>query len=129
MEKSANDFVATRAYGPCMKQKQDPFDPKRQVARPHHIPAWAELHGLKQVDLAEKLGADKSLVSRWFSGTSPGPNWQKKIAALFGIKPEHIFRHPDDVWFSQFKEGRSPQEMQRIRQMLEAGFPRSKDAH
>lgn len=129
MEKSANDMAEPLAYRPRMKPTQDPYDPKRQVARPHHIRAWAELHGMNQAALAEKLGADKSLVSRWFKGTSPGPLWQKKIADLFGIKPEHIFRHPDDVWFSQFKEGRSPEEMQRIRRMLEEGFPRPDADH
>lgn len=96
----------------------------KQPRRPHFIVEWAELRGLKQADLVEALGADKSVVSRWFSGTSPGVEWQEKLAAFFGTDPDGIFRHPDDDWMTRFLRGRKREEVERIKTTLEAAFPR-----
>lgn len=97
----------------------------RQPRRPHFIPEWAVKRGYaNQGELAEALEADKSVVSRWYSGASPGEDWQEKLAALFGCEDrEAIFRHPDDDWLTRFFRGRSVDEMDRIRQMLDAAFP------
>ncbi len=54
----------------------------KQPRRPHYIAEWAELRGLTQADLARELGADKSVVSRWFNGTSPSQEWQERLAEL-----------------------------------------------
>jgi transcriptional regulator with XRE-family HTH domain len=96
----------------------------RQPNRPHYIREWARMKKMKQVDLARALGADKSLVSRWYRGTSPGPEWQEQLATLFGCEPEGIFRHPDEEWLSSFLRGRDPEEISRIKATLEAAFPR-----
>ena len=74
----------------------------------------------------EALQADKSVVSRWYSGASPGEDWQLKLAALFGHEgePEIIFRHPDDDWLARFFRGRDEAERKRIIQTLEAAFQR-----
>lgn len=94
--------------------------------RPHFIPEWAERRGYEtQAGLAEALSADKSVVSRWYSGTSPSEQWQKKLAALFHCEREALFRHPDDDWMARFFRDRDDHEMQRIKQMLEAAFPKS----
>ena len=98
----------------------------RQPKRPHHIPAWAELRSLKQSQIAEMLGADKSVVSRGFNGTTPGVEWQTKLAELFQCDPEALFRHPDDDWLRRFFQGRSREERERIQATLEAAFPRKK---
>lgn len=100
--------------------------PSKQPRRPHYIEAWAMSHGLSQADLARKLGADKSIVSRWYAGTTPGTEWQERIAALFGISAESIFRHPDDEWMQQFFKGRTPDEIAHIKQAMEITFPRRK---
>lgn len=99
----------------------------KQPRRPHFIPEWAEARSLTQADLARELGADKSVVSRWFNGTTPGLEWQEKLAALFYCEPDALFRHPDDDWLSQFFRDRSREELERIKLMLEAAFPRQKD--
>lgn len=96
----------------------------KQPRRPHHVEAWAETRGLSQADLAREIGADKGLVSRWYNGTTPGVEWQKKLAAFFHIEPESLFRHPDDDWLSRFFRGRSKAEIERIKQTLETAFPR-----
>jgi len=98
-----------------------------QPNRPHFIQAWAEHRGfMQQADLAAELGVDKSLVSRWYNGTSPGKESQKKLAALFHCDRESLFRHPDDDWMTRFLQGRSRDEIARIKQTLEAAFPLKK---
>lgn len=54
----------------------------KQPRRPHFIQEWAEKRGLSNTDLAREIGADKSVISRWYSGTSPSVEYQEKLAAL-----------------------------------------------
>ncbi|MGB3387467.1 MAG: helix-turn-helix transcriptional regulator [Pseudaminobacter sp.] len=96
----------------------------KQPRRPHFIQEWAEKRGLSNTDLAREIGADKSVISRWYSGTSPSVEYQEKLAALFGCDRESLFRHPDDDWLVRFFRDRSIEELQRMKQMLEAAFPR-----
>jgi hypothetical protein len=98
----------------------------KQPNRPHFIPEWAERRGYKnQAELAEALDADKSVVSRWYSGTSPSKDWQTKLVDLFQCEePDGIFRHPDDDWLAKFFRDRSDDEVERAKALLEAAFPR-----
>lgn len=96
----------------------------RQPRRPHFIKEWAEKRGLRPTDLATELEVDKSVVSRWFQGSTPGVEHQQRLAALFGVEPDSIFRHPDDDWISRFLNGRNQDEVERIKATLEAAFPR-----
>jgi hypothetical protein len=101
---------------------------KRQPKRPHFIQEWAERAGFDdQAALVEALDADKSVVSRWYGGASPGEEWQLKLCALFGHpnQPEIIFQHPDSVWFTRFFRNREEDEIERMKKMLEAAFPPS----
>ncbi|MCK1459136.1 helix-turn-helix transcriptional regulator [Bradyrhizobium sp. 2] len=59
-----------------------------------------------QAELAEAIGADKSVISRWLDESNPatpGKEWQVKLGAFFGDEedPVDVFRHPDDDWFSK----------------------------
>lgn len=106
----------------------------KQPRRPHFIREWAELRGYaRQVDLAEALGADKSIVSNWYTGTSPTTGYQEKLAALFDCDPESLFRHPDDDWLAKlFKDNaireifknRTPDELRRMFETLKTAFPK-----
>ncbi len=98
--------------------------PTKQPRRPHFIPEWAELRGLAQSDLARELSADKSVVSRWFSGSTPGVEWQEALAKLFSVEPDALFRHPSDDWISRFFAGRRAEEIERMKALLEAAFPK-----
>jgi len=96
----------------------------KQPNRPHFIEEWAIHRGYtKQSELAAALGADKSVVSRWYAGTSPTEDWQKRLAALLHCEPESLFRHPDDDWFAKFFRNRESDELERMKKMLEAAFP------
>lgn len=96
----------------------------KQPRRPHYIAAWAESRGKAQKDIVLELGADKSVVSRWFNGTTPGEDWQERLAAYFQCDKESLFRHPDDDWLTRFLRGRKRDEIDRIKQTLESAFPR-----
>lgn len=99
--------------------------PSKQPRRPHYIKEWAEHRGFKsQAALAAILNIDKSVVSRWYNGGSPGADHQEKLAALFDCEPEALFRHPDDDWFAKFFRDRSEEELERMKTVLEASFPR-----
>jgi transcriptional regulator with XRE-family HTH domain len=99
---------------------------QRQPRRPHHIASWAEVRQMSQADIARELGADKSIVSRWFNGTTPGLPWQEKLAALFQMEsPESLFRHPDDDWIANLFRRLRREEVERAKRMLEAAFPRT----
>ena len=97
---------------------------RKQGRRPHFIPEWAEMRGLRQADVAAEIGADKSLVSRWFNGATPGVEWQARLAALFHVEPDALFRHPDDDWLGQFFRDRSRSEIERIKKAMEISFPK-----
>ena len=85
-----------------------------------------------QTDLAAAVGADKSLVSRWLDDVKPAqPSslYISRLNAFFGGEgdPVDIFRHPDDDWLRRWFEGRSIDEINRMKAMLEAGFPRKSE--
>ena len=96
----------------------------KQPRRPHYIEEWASRRQMTQADLARELGADKSLISRWYSGSTPGVEWQQALADLFHVDAESLFRHPDDDWLKRFFQGRSDEEIDRIKRSLEVTFPR-----
>lgn len=97
---------------------------KNQFNRPHYVTEWAKKCGFeKQARLCDAIGVDKSLVSRWKGGSTPNREWQDKLSELFGCEREDLFRHPDDLWFSEFLRDKSPEEVERIKQLLEVAFP------
>lgn len=110
----------------CMSEEIHELYPSKQPKRPHHIVDWAEKFGLSQAEISDELGVDKSMVSRWFSGSTPQVENQKKLAALFHTDPEGLFRHPDDDWLTKFFKDRSRDEIERIKNTLEAAFPRKR---
>jgi len=102
-----------------------PIHRDKQPMRPHHIADWAELRGMSQTDLAEALGADKSVISRWFSGSTPSTRWQETLVQVLQCEnTESLFRHPNDDWLARFLRGRDRQEIERIKATLETAFPR-----
>ena len=96
----------------------------KQPDRPQFIREWAEARGWTQAELARQVGADKSVVTRWYAGSSPSSAYQKRLAKLFGCEPDSLFRHPAEDWLAKFLRGRSLEEIERIKATLEAAFPR-----
>jgi transcriptional regulator with XRE-family HTH domain len=90
--------------------------------RVHFIVEWAEKRNLKQADIVREIGADKGLVSRWFQGTVPKPEYLEKLAALFGTDIHGIFRHPDDDWLAKFFRDKTEQQREHAIEMLRILF-------
>lgn len=112
--------------------------PQRKVAsihkgktpqRVHYLDLWADLRGKKQADFAKEGLADKSTVSRWFSGQLPTEENLNKIADFLELEePSWLFRDPADDWMRRMFEGRSAEERERMKATLEAAFPPKKSA-
>lgn len=97
----------------------------KQPRRPHYIREWADKFGFAdQASFAAAVGVDKSVVSRWYDGSSPAEASQLMLAEFFKCDRESLFRHPDDDWMAQFLKGRDKEEIQRIKDTLELAFPR-----
>ncbi|WP_037431614.1 helix-turn-helix domain-containing protein [Sinorhizobium fredii] len=90
--------------------------------RLHFIPEWADKKGMKQVEVALRVGASQSVVSRWYAGNMPLNDYLAKLADLFGIEVHGLFLHPDEYWISRMLRGRSPAERQKAIDMLELLF-------
>ena len=95
--------------------------------RIHFIPEWAEHRNLKQADLVQEIGADKSLVSRWFSGVNPSQEYLEKIAALFGTEVQGLYRHPHDDWLAQFFKDKTEEQKEKAIGLLKLLFENSDD--
>lgn len=90
--------------------------------RIHFIPEWAEKRHLKQVDVVRETGADKGLVSKWFNGTLPKPEYLEKLAALFGTDVQGLFRDPDDDWLAKFFQDKTEEQKEKAISMLQLLF-------
>lgn len=66
-----------------------------ETERRHFIPEWMEALELSRQDIIDHTGADKSLITRWFDKTTPGPKYLKSLAVLFKLKDvSELFRRP-----------------------------------
>lgn len=95
--------------------------------RVHYIVEWAEKRGLKQVDIVREIGADKGLVSRWFKGTVPKPEYLEQLRQLFQAEDiSSIFRHPDDDWIARMFRDKTEKQKEDAIQMLKMWFNNQK---
>lgn len=110
----------------------------KQPIRRHYIAEWLEERRMTATDLLEALNdpdrsseypfIDKSQVYRWLKGQLPQPAMQLRIAAALGFEadPGKLLRPPELDWIKEFFDGRSREEMARIRDTLTVAFPRQK---
>jgi transcriptional regulator with XRE-family HTH domain len=121
-------FVAKQAnddrLGPRIELRMALTKHEKPAIRLHYIAEWAERRHLRQADIVREIGVDKSNVSRWFSGALPSEENIRALAALFELdEPAALFRHPDEDWMARLLRGRSTEERERAKQMLELAFP------
>lgn len=94
----------------------------KEPKRIHFIAEWAEKRGLKQHQVVSEIGADKGLVSRWFSGTLPKPEYLEKLAALFSTDIPGLFRDPEDDWLAKFFRDKTEEQKEQAIDMLKVLF-------
>ena len=95
--------------------------------RVHYIVEWANKRDLKQVDIVREIGADKGLVSRWFSGTVPKTEYLEQLRDLFhSDEVSSLFRHPDDDWIAKMFRDKTDELKEKAVKMLEIWFSEHK---
>jgi transcriptional regulator with XRE-family HTH domain len=51
----------------------------------HPIERWRRARGMRQVDLAAKLGTHERTVQTWENGRRPRPHWMPQLAEVLGV--------------------------------------------
>lgn len=114
---------------------QNPPKPRR-----HYIAEWMVERRMEPMDLLNALNdaasmdqppIDKSQVYRWISGNKPQARFEQRIAAALNLldpetgdpDPQMLLSHPAQVWIARKIQGRPPEEINRIRQMVDLAFP------
>jgi transcriptional regulator with XRE-family HTH domain len=129
MQLFARAFVACRPnenlrrlkYGCPMSNVTEIHGDKTPI-RLHYVVEWAQKRNLTQADIVREVGADKSVVSRWFGGMLPKQEYLEKLAELFGTDIHGLFRHPDDDWLAKFFRDKSEDQREHAIQMLRLLF-------
>ena len=93
--------------------------------RNHYIPEWAEHRGVSQADITRGIEVDKSTVSRWFANGPISEAHADRLASFLGAgEAAALFNHPLNDWVAKFMQDRTDEERERMKQTLEAAFPR-----
>jgi transcriptional regulator with XRE-family HTH domain len=89
--------------------------------RVHYIAEWAEHRNVTQADIVRAIGADKSVVHRWFvEGNIPSAKYLEALAAFLEAESvSSLFRDPSDDWIARLFKDRSEAEKAKAIQMLE----------
>ena len=127
--------IGNLATMPAKPQKQPPVRiyASRQPRRPHYLAVLMERHGVTRAEIIEAIDVDKSLISRWLDEkkpSTPSPEWAAKLGQFFGKghDPVDIFSHPDVDWMMRLLRGRSADEIERAKILLQNAFPARKSA-
>lgn len=105
--------------------------------RRHFFAEWLEARGMKPMEFMNAWNElhpdqiiDKSQVYRWLKGQLPRPESMLRIAAILHLEhedgspdPDALLRHPDNDWFARKLKGRPREEIERIKQVIDAAFP------
>jgi hypothetical protein len=101
---------------------------QRQPRRPHYLAKYMERHGVRRTEIIGATGVDKASLSKWLAPVrpaTPSPEWANRLGEFFERYggPVDIFVDPDVAWFARMIQGRSPDEVERMKKMLELAFP------
>lgn len=105
----------------------------KEPRRPHYLGKWMDRYDVDRAQLIEEAEVDKGQLSRWLDEekpATPSRKWAEKLGFYFqdvGHEDEmvDIFKDPDEERLRRIFIGRSPDEIDRILNMIETGFPRA----
>lgn len=103
-----------------MRTSPDTTEPSE--IKVHFIEEWAEAKRMTRADIGRELGADKSLVSRWFAGAIPSEKWLMPLAESLGTDVHGLFRHPEDDSIIRIFKGRPDAQRKAAISMLRLFF-------
>ena len=81
----------------------------------HYLREWRIKRGLTQADLAERLGTDKSMISR-YEGAQRNLllDVQFRLMEALDITPKQFFSHPDEVSIDAMLTGTTREDKERV---------------
>lgn len=108
--------------------------------RRHYLREWLDERDMEPMELLDALNEaasmespiiDKSQVYRWLKGALPHPPTQIRIAAALELldpetgepDPQMLMVHPAQVWMALKIRGRSQDDIERMKQMIDLAFP------
>ena len=117
----------------------------REPFRRHYLAEWLEENDMKPMELLDALNEpagmdpvviDKSQVYRWLKGQLPHRSTQVRIAAALNLldaftgepNPELLMSHPAQVWIARKVSGLEPEDIERLKTIIESAFPERKRA-
>jgi hypothetical protein len=112
----------------------------RTTFRRHYLREWLEEREMSAMDLLDLLNEaadmetqplDKSQVYRWLRGQLPHRPTQVRIAAALELNdpetgepnPEILMMHPAMSFLAERVDVDSPEDMEKLRQLVEITFP------
>jgi transcriptional regulator with XRE-family HTH domain len=60
------------------------------MERQHPIERWRRARGLRQADLAQKLGTHVNTVAKWENGARPRARWMPALAEVLGVEAAQL---------------------------------------
>jgi transcriptional regulator with XRE-family HTH domain len=120
---NAADFLSARLIKLRMAQITRIHSGKNSF-RMHYIPEWSEFRGLRQTDLVEATGLEKSTISRWFKGAMPKTreHMEAIAVALQLPEPDSFLRHPQDDWMARQLRGKTEEDVERLIDAMRIAF-------
>ena len=108
----------------------------KEPRRPHYLGKWMDRYGADRAQVIEDAGVDKGQLSKWLNEerpSTPSRKWAEKLGLYFqdiGHEEEmvDIFKDPDEERLRKVFVGRSRDEIDRILNMIETGFPRAQQS-
>lgn len=110
----------------------------RATFRRHYLKEWLAERHMTAPDLVKALNEpdnetyiDKAQVYRWLKGQLPQRRMQLRIAAALALTdtetgdpiPELLSRHPAEDWIARKLQGKSPEDIERVKQAIELILP------
>lgn len=108
--------------------------------RIHYLNEWLEERQMTAMELLEALNEpagmdpqviDKSQVYRWLKGQLPHASTQRRIAEALSLmdsdtgepNPKLLTTHPAQAWIARKVAGLEPEDIVRLKTIIETAFP------